>query len=506
LKDWGRNQRALFCFGLFDHFHKETFTKETLLKVYQEVVDPFLTDLGNDADKISKLIPEAGFRAAIVQFAENLAEHPTSLIKEAVRIISVFVNDPDPYLPGEDPDAENEQHNQHKRILETASDTLSITTVRGWCSWVLMKCAVLEGRSEIDKIISLVSKLIQDKNYFALHMAGFALSQLGHVSLTYTDESKAELFLDPDPKKALRKAKDIEKTAFEYAERVIRLPEENARKVLGKSVLKVFDNIRALNQKDAVRLLKLIGKLPLEIQEDAAPFFMFYAFFRKASYKGFQFRFPGLYGDIDSTSYDESVFEEMLEKNIKKIQSENPDGCFKIVANIEHTLKRSGEDKVMESRFFKILSVIADEYGHHTFGLLHTTIIEMFEDSSLGFKKWFGLLRKTFQSELEFYRKKGLLVARDKMPPDAGQYYWYPSLWMDKIFHKILTFGGDKEFMEIMEIVTRFPLGFELHIEGDPINKLIEMSKSGNVKAKAILKKLYDFDPGKWRYLKDEIK
>lgn len=503
---WGRNQRALFCFGLFDHHEKNNFNKETLLRIYAEVVLPFLDSHNNDISLIVKNVPESGFREAIVKFAEYLAKDPNLLIGEALAILKVFLKDPDPYLPGEDPDPENEKYNEHKKIVETGDDNPSITSVRGWCGWTLMKCCVSEGRDHIDETTILIEELIKDKNYYALHMACFALAQLARVRLTYTDKSRKNLFLDNDPKKALKKAKRIENISFDLLKRIIEIPEENARKVLGSSVLKVFDAIRSLDQKDAKKFLKLIQKLPQDAQEDAAPFFLYYAFFRKDSYKDFKYKFPGLYDYIDSKEYDSVIFEKILKEQIISIQNNNPDGCFKIAANIQKILEDNKKDKALEKKTYDILELIALKYGHNVSGLIQRIGIAMLEKSNLGFKKWFNLLKVNLESELQFYKQQGLLVSKDKMPPTASQYYWHPSLWNREMLLKTLEVGDEGKFLELFEIILEFPLGFELNIDGLPLEKLKDSAMKGNSKAKKLLKKLYDFDPGKWRYLKELVR
>jgi len=502
---WSKNQRALFCFGLFDHHEKNQFTKEILLRIYAEVVLPFLDSHKNNISSIAKNVPEGGFREAIVKFAEHLAKDPNLLIGEALVILRIFLKDPDPYLPGEDPDSENEKYNEHRKIVETGDDNPSITSVRGWCGWTLMKCCVSEGRPYIDESTTLIEELIQDKNYYVLHMACFALAQLARVRLTYTDESKKTLFLDDDPKKALQKAKKIEDLSFDLLKRITILPEENARKVLGSSVLRVFDVIRSLNQKDAKKFLKLIQKLPQDAQEEAASFFLYYAFFRKNSYKKFKYKFPGPYDDIGSKEYDTSVFEKILKEQIIDIQKNKPDGCFKIAANIQKILEDNSKDRSLERKSYDVLKIIASKYGHNVSGLVQRIGIAMLEKNNLGFKKWFDLLKLNLESELKFYREEGLLVPKDEMPPTANQYYWYPSLWNKEMLLKTLELAGEGEFLELFEIILEFPLGFELNIDGDPLEKLKDLAIKNNIKAKSLLRKLYDFDPGKWRHLKSIV-
>jgi hypothetical protein len=242
----------------------------------------------------------------------------------------------------------------------------------------------------------------------------------------------------------------------------------------------------------------------VEVREEAAPFFMYYAFFRKNSYDQFQFKFPGLYNDINSQEYNETLFEQILEKDIKNLQADNPENCFKIVANFERLLKDNKDNKTLETKSYKFLSLIAEKYANHTSGLIYRIAIDMFDNSSLGFEIWFKLLKEALVAELAFYKDKGFLGK--VLPPDASQYYWYPSIWLPNIFTKTLEFGGEGKFLEIIEIIMNFPLAFELHIGGMPIDTLIGMVSKGNNDAKILLKKLYDFDPGKWRDLKDVVK
>jgi hypothetical protein len=268
----------------------------------------------------------------------------------------------------------------------------------------------------------------------------------------------------------------------------------------------VFDAIRSLDQKDAKKFLKLVQKLPQDAQEDAAPFFLYYAFFRKDSYKDFKSKFPVLYDYVDSKKYDPAVFEKILKEQIIAIQKNNPDGCFKFVSNIQKVLEDSKEDKIIEKKTYDILELIASKYGHNVSGLIQRIGIAMLKKNTLGFKKWFNLLKVNLESELEFYEEQGLLVSKDKMPPTASQYYWYPSLWNREMLLSVLKIGNKKQFLELFSIILSFPLGFELNIDGDPIEKLKELTINKDVEAKKLLNKLYIFDPGKWRHLKDILK
>lgn len=500
-ENWCRNERSLFCFGLFNHHEKDKSQAGVLLYVYKNVVAPFLKKYKGTA--LVEKIPEGGFRSAIVQFADALTYH--SLYEEALSIVELFINDPDPYLPGQSPDSDDEKYNEHKKILE-GEDHQSITSVRGWCGWVLMGCGVSGGRNQIDKTIKLTERLVlKDQNYYVIHMASFALSQLAKNRLTHLQDNVQELFLDPDREKALKKALRIEGIAFKLLKRILTFPVP-AQDVLIKSALHVFDNIRSLNEKDAKAFLNVLQKFSDEALSEAIPLFMYYALFRKESYKKFRFAMPGLYDDINPKLYDEKVFKQILEALIKRLQSaspkegkENADLCFKIVATFEHILREGTRSKKMEENAIHFTGLVCESYGHNVFTLVYRFILDNLNKSQPGFDKWYDLLIKALKTELQFYRDKNLF---DKpLPTNAQQYYWYPSLYNREILEKLHTIGQEK-FLEVAEIIFSFPLEFELHVDGQPIELLKKMADNGSAKSKEILIKLYKSNPGKWRDLK----
>jgi len=501
-ENWGRNQRSLFCFGLFNHHEKGDTDPEVIAKVYVVIVKPFLEKY-NSPEKLLQRIPEDGFRSAIVQFAEILAKH--KYFKEAISMVELFINDPDPYLPGKSPDPEDEKYNQHKKI-EEGEDSPSITTVRGWCGWVLMTCGVSGAENEIDKMIRLIEKLVlEDQNYYVIHMGSFALHQLATNRLTYRLEDPTKLFLDSDQVKALKKAKYIEAMAFKLLRRIRQFPPK-PQSVLAGSVLHVFDAIRSLNQKEALDFLNELEKFPEEVQSEAIPLYIYYAIFRTESYKKFSFALPGLYDDINPKFYDSKVFEDILEKLIKRLQNakvkeiegRTQSYCFKIVSNFEHLLQEEKEEGgKMEKLALHYIGLVADKYEHNTSTLIYQTILGRLEKN---FDEWYALLIKELKAELTFYTEKGLL--ENPLPATASQYYWYPSLYNREILQKVYLLGGQERFLEVCEIIFSFPLNFELYIDGEPVELLKKIADKNEKISKTILKKLYQNNPGKWRELK----
>ena len=57
-----------------------------------------------------------------------------------------------------------------------------------------MKCSVLDGRSQVLEVIELTKKLINDQNYYVVHMACFALEQIACNRLTVLPSNRDILF------------------------------------------------------------------------------------------------------------------------------------------------------------------------------------------------------------------------------------------------------------------------------------------------------------------------
>jgi hypothetical protein len=492
-----KDQQSIYCFSLFNnHGNDESDDLDLLMKIYIDVVDPLLKKFNDDIGKVFQRIPNDGARAALVQFAVRLAIKKKMI--EAIRIIKVFVRDPDPYLTNEDPNDLKNEYNEQKRI-EEGKEPSNIASVRGWCGWALMKCSVLEGRDHIPEIIKLSKALAEDKNYYAVHMATFALAQLARNRLTVLPENKEILFFNNDKKTALKMSKQVESIAFELLDRLLTWP-TLVQVAMSKSVLHVFDPIRSLSEKDSLRLINALSKLPKDAIIESAPLFIYLAEFREDAYSEWKFSLPGLYDDLGPDKYDASKFKAILLKTVKDLQKEDPDSCFRFAGSVEHLIREPGDGDIKKytDLALEYLSFLTDAYGHNIYNLVYMVIQGKFETPDSYLNQWFDLLIKCFKIECEFYRK-------EIKAGNAAKVHWYPALYHSRILELVYEKFDKEKFMETAKIFFAFPKELDLNESGKLISTLQELAKTDQ-EAKAILQGLLDKSPSKYWYLKDELK
>jgi len=491
------DQQIIYSFSLFNHHgNDDSDDQELLLKVYNEVVNPFLKKHGDDIAKICQRLTDANCREAFVQFAARLAVKKK--MADALRIIRIFVNDPDPYLPGKDPHDLEDKYNEHKSVLE-GKEPSSIRSVRGWCGWVLMKCSILDGRDQVPEVIELTKKLINDENYYAIHMACFALGQIARNRLTVLPSDKNTLFFNDDKEKALRMAKEVEAIAFGLLDRLISWP-VLVQKAMTKSILHVFDPLRALNEKDSLKLITALAKLPPDVTEESAPLFIFYAEFRKNAYKDWRFRMPGLYDDLGPEKYNEKKFKAILIETIKELQKKDPDNCFRFASSVEHAMREAspenGELEKNTEIALEYLELLSNVYAHNVFNLIYQIMETKFGTPDKYVERWYNLLIKCLGIEKGFYEeqaKKG----------NMANVYWYPALYHSRIMELIHEKLGQDKFMQSAKIFFYFPKELDLHETANLVSIIQELAKTDK-DAKAIIKILIDKNPSKYWSLKDK--
>ena len=449
-KALSKDLQTIYCFSLYNnHGDDDSDELDLLMKIYSDVVDPFLTRMGNNILRICERIQSDGARAALVQFAARLATKRK--ISEAVRIIRVFIDDPDPYLPGKDPNDHKDEYNEHRRI-EEGNEPHTIRSVRGWCAWALMKCSVLEGRDQISEIIKLVKTLSVEKdsdgnyreeNYYVIHMTCFALAQIAKNRLTVLPSDKNTLFFNDDKEKALRLAREVENIAFIMLDRFMSWPEP-VRKAMAKSILHVFSPIRALNEANSLKLVQALSKLPKEALEESAPLFIYYAELRKDAYKEWKFSMPGLYDDLGPDKYDSGKFKNLLIEIIRRLQEIDPDSGFRFASSIEHMMRemavKDSEDKYtkLALEYFDLLTGV---YGHRIYSLIYLVIRDKLERSDKYTDKWYSLLIKCLKIEEDFYKK-------EVKAGSASKIHWYPTLHHPRILELVNEKIGQEKFME----------------------------------------------------------
>lgn len=490
------DQQIIYSFSLFDHHgNDESDSQELLLKIYNEVVDPFLKKHGNNIAKICKRLTDANCREAFVQFAARLVVKKK--ITAALRIVRIFVNDPNPYLPGKDPRDPEDKYNEQTSILE-GKEPSSIRSVRGWCGWVLMKCSVLDGRNQVPEVIKLTKKLVDDENYYVVHMACFALGQIARNRLTVLPSDKNTLFFNDDKKTALRMAKGVETIAFGLLDRLISWP-ELVQKAMTKSILHVFDPIRALNEKDSLKLVTALAKLPTDVTEESAPLFIYYAEFRKNAYKNWRFGVPGLYDDLGPDQYDEKKFKTILIETIKELQKKDPDNCFRFASSAEHAMRealpKDGELERNTEIALEYLELLSNVYAHNIFNLIYQIMESKFGTPDKYIESWYNLLVKCLGVEKRFYEdqaKKG----------NMANVYWYPALYHSRIMELIHEKLGQDKFMQVAKIFFSFPKELDLHETVNLVSVIQQLAKT-NKDAKAIIKTLIDKNPSKYWPLRE---
>lgn len=443
------NEQIVLYNALVDEGNSKQENKKVLVRIYETFLDPFLNSLGNDIEKIENKITRPQSREAIVQFADALAKQ--GKIREAIRIVKVFINDSDPCTPKrKNPEDPEGKYDEHKKI-EQGEDVHPITCVRGWCAWVLMNCAVLDGRDYIPENIDLTEKLTKDRNYYIKHMACVALSQLAQSRLTVLPEKRDVLFLSDNVKKALKMSKKIEGIAFNLLKDISKLS-INVQKVLGKSILKVFNHIRALNQDNALKLIKTLEKFPEEAVAEAGPLFIYFAEFRRNNFQDWKWKMPGLYDDLDN--FDSKVFQQFLEKIIKK---KNPKINSQFSWHFYELIEKSVPDKLEVKNFlkydkafeisYKYLDVISNYYHQQTFSHIYRFIEDNFEKRP---KECYQLWRKCLGKERVVIKKK---VQGGK----ADEVYYWPNYENEKILIKIKENDGVNEFLDSFEFLLDYP-------------------------------------------------
>jgi len=492
-KNLTKNQQILLCFSLFNYRGKDQSDDGGLLnKVYKEFINPFLDNLNNDINKICKKLTFSQAREALVQFAERLAQNEK--IEEALRIVEVFINDSDPYLPGKNPEDPENKYNEHQKILN-GEEPHTITSTRGYCAWVLMKCSVLSGRDFIENIINLTEQLTKDNNYYVKHMACFALSQLAQNRLTVLPDNTEILFFGKNKKEALERAKRVEIIAFNLLRDIAKSP-DNVKKALVKSILIAFDHIRALNQKDALAFVNTLKEFPEEAIAEAAHLFIFFAEFRKNAYKKWKWKMPSFYDDLAPNQFDDIKFKKILLEVIDRLK---PEKRISFAAQFERLIRdldyeQEGAEKVFKMAY-KYLRYLSKEYNHEVFNIIYMAIEEGMK-KKYHFGKWYDLYIDCLEKEKAFYEKN---FNKDKTP----QMYWWPSYCNEDILILTHQQGRKQKFLSAFDIITQFPKELEIHDSHKVISLLEEFPKT-NKKAKTIVNRLFEKNPRKYYELKNK--
>ena len=474
---------------------------EIFEKLYCEFLDPFLNNLSNDIKKIEERITQSQAREAIVDFAEALAKNKK--IKEAMRIIEIFINDSNPCTPQKiDPKDPEGKYDKHRQII-SGKGTNTITTVRGKCAWVLMNCIVLVGREYLEKIIDLTEKLNNDKNYYIQEQSCVSLSRLAQIRFSIMPENKDELFFNQDREKALKMAKKIEEITFNLLENFLSL-DQKPRNVLINQLLRVFNGLKSINQKSAEKFLNSVLKCNEEVISEAVPLFIYFAEFRHRFYHDWKWSLPGLFDDLGD--FDNEKFKNILIKIIKR-------GDPKINANFawhfNDIVRKSTEEvngKKLKSiigyeEAFKMakyyLNIISNSYDKEAFERIYRFIKENMEKY---FKECYELWMKCIDIERKF-------IENNYNSENIKEMYWWPFNKNAEILEKIKDKAGNEEFLKSFRMLLDYPIKYYFPDIGKVIKLLEELPNEYNKKVSELFQKLITKEPKYFdRYEKWKIK
>jgi len=343
-----------------------------------------------------------------------------------------------------------------------------------------------------------MKKLVNDENYYVIHMACFTLGQIARNRLTVLPSDKNILFFNDDKEKALRMAKEVETIAFDLLDNLILWP-ALVQKAMTKSILHVFDPIRALNEKDSLKLVTALTKLPTDVTEESAPLFIYYAEFRKDAYKNWRFGMPGLYDDLGPEQYDEKKFKNILIETIKELQKKDPDNCFRFASSAEHAMRealpKDGELERNTEIALEYLELLSNVYAHNVFNLIYQIIETKFSTPDKYVERWYTLLIKCLGIEKGFYEdqaKKG----------NMANVYWYPALYHSKILELVHEKLGQDKFIQAAKVFFSFPKELELHETVNLVSIIQQVAKTDK-DAKTIIKTLINKNPSKYWSLRE---
>ena len=464
------NQQILVSFGMLGSKDEKSEDLALVGKVYNEFMDPFLAEYDNSIDKILQKFPHGNAREAFVQFAEKLSKN--KMIKEALRIIEVFVSDPDPFLPGKDPEDPEGKYSHHKKIVDEGQDTSVINSVRGWCAWTLAHCVILDGREYLSKIIDLTIRLSEDADYYVVHMACFPLSRLVHYRLSYMPEDKNTLFFNNDKKTALEMAEKVEKTALKLLDRIIATT-PNVQKSLAKSIMSVLGSIRTLNEKDALEFIEKLAKFPDEETSEITSIFLYYAEFRKDSFKDWQCSLPGLYDDLHPFNEDrlKTKFKEIMLKN-SETRAAFAWEFYRITDSALRKVKHSLDYEEAFSLSIKYMQQLISEYDHRTFETVYRFIEENIEQSDkfdLCYELWLACLKKEKLALESLVKTKNIYDV-----------YWWPYHYNGKLLLLVKQRKSDDIFLDILRLLAEYPKEVSIGDVSDAIALLKGFPKTDN--------------------------
>lgn len=435
------NQQTLICSSLYN-LAKDKKRKEKVIKrVYYEFLKPTLDGLNNNIKEIEDKFTDRHARESLIQFGEGLAL--VGLYDEALLLIKIFINDSDPILKNY-PDDKEGTFNRHEKIKNGEVD-FTISTVRGWCAWVIQRLVIPRNFAKIDKTrevikesLPLLEKLAIDPNYYVRLQACIPLIGLVKNRHTVLPENRKERFLP------MEIAERIEDIAFA----MLRNKENHKLKAVMKHLAMVFTHMRSLTEKEAKQVLKtFLGTKIDEAIQEIDILYIFFAEFRKNAFKSknakliFEEKWPEI------KEFDNKDFKELLKTVLKT-------GPLNVKAHLAWRFWQLPKEKGIDfDRGMKIsmryLPILTQEYSHKVYSNIYYFIKEYYEKK---FDDCFMLWSKCLIKERPYLRE----AVKDK--ENIHDVHWWPFFYNGKMLLAVAKHKGNEEFLKWFKFLADYPV------------------------------------------------
>jgi hypothetical protein len=257
------------------------------------------------------------------------------------------------------------------------------------------------------------------------------------------------LFLNDDIKTALNMSKRVEQLAFALLENVC-FESSNVKKALAKSILSVFDHIRAISEASASSLIEKLRTFPDDSISEIAPLIIYFAEFRKDSFIDWRWRFQGLYDDLQP--FDDVKFKTILREVMLKNSESRAAFSWEFVRltdGARRKIKHSLDYDEAFSISIRYLKELIGEYDHGAYDHIYRFIEDNMEQPSkfdFCYELWIDCLK----------REKNALASLVQSGK-AGEVYWWPHYYNGKILLFTKQHKGDDVFLEIFKLLVEYP-------------------------------------------------
>jgi hypothetical protein len=257
--------------------------------------------------------------------------------------------------------------------------------------------------------------------------------------------------------------------------------------------------MKVLNEKDSLKLVTALAKLPGDTIKDSAPLFIYFAEFRKRAYKNRRFGMPGLYDDLGPEKYDENKFKTLLIKVIKEQQKKDPKSCFRFASSVEHAMREAPADRILKNTkiALKYFNLLSNVYDDNIFNLIYQILETKLAAPDKFAKMWYSLLIGCLGVEKGFYEEQARTGS-------VTNIRWYPSQHLPRILELVYEKSGQDKFMQAAKIFFSFPKDLELN-ETTNLVSIIQKIAKKDKSAKTIIKTLIDKNPSKYWSLKHKL-